>query len=404
MEKMMSPQLLCLVQGLLCPCPQLHPHPIEGLFSLHLREVLLPWCHVEVLLSQCLVGVSGAPSRLQSYSVASMMVHATPPTAAHEEESQLPDFHYFLHTPASDDGFPSQSIQCLQGSGSIDVIVDEVSPDEEDRAAESLVQNNWQQEQQSQTPLTSHWHGTPLIDPALLAEDAHFKIDILNIYIMFINSSSLIAQLHSNKMCCWMNIHLQPLPNKFQLLCGAASDPFPSRAWFVNEKSALYITEVMAECEQMGMLIPCGYWPDYHKDLGILLWEALMMWQSTLEAKAHEYVGTMCNMASPALAGLIIDFFYATPSALGNLFLEVFAQEVPKPVVCLAVTALQAAIDDTHSKVFVQLMAMQTKIDGNHKHAAMTQMLRIGWATTGSALLGRKMTTPSEDDFEVVLD
>ncbi|KIK14955.1 hypothetical protein PISMIDRAFT_16875 [Pisolithus microcarpus 441] len=143
----------------------------------------------------------------------------------------------------------------------------------------------------------------------------------------------------------------------------------------------MYITEAMAECEQMGMLIPPGYWPDYRKDLGILLWEALMTWRSTLKAKAREYVvqhyllgsnqpaeenlanaqeliqgakfvrdgvedGTTRNMASPALAGLVIDFFYATPSALGNLFPEVFAQEVPKPVVCLVATALRAAIDE----------------------------------------------------------
>ncbi|KIK22800.1 hypothetical protein PISMIDRAFT_11368 [Pisolithus microcarpus 441] len=152
-----------------------------------------------------------------------------------------------------------------------------------------------------------------------------------------------------------------------------------------------------------------------------------MTWRSTLKAKACEYVvwhyllggnrlaeenlanaqeliwgvkfvrdgvedGTTRNMASPALAGLVIDFFYATLSALGNLFLEVFAREVPKPVVCLAATALRAAIDEyaimgirqdhqfessTYSKVFMQLMAMQTKIDGNRKHAAMTRALRV---------------------------
>ena len=45
-------------------------------------------------------------------------------------------------------------------------------------------------------------------------------------------------------------------------------------------------------------------------------------------------------MASPALAGLILDFFYTGPSALAGLFPEVFAQEVPKPVVCLAATAV----------------------------------------------------------------
>jgi len=48
----------------------------------------------------------------------------------------------------------------------------------------------------------------------------------------------------------------------------------------------------------------------------------------------------MRNMASPALAGLIVDFFYTGPSALGNLFPEVFAQEVPKSIVCLAATAV----------------------------------------------------------------
>ncbi|KAI6118334.1 hypothetical protein F5141DRAFT_1061938 [Pisolithus sp. B1] len=112
---------------------------------------------------------------------------------------------------------------------------------------------------------------------------------------------SPVAQLLSNKMCHWMNIHLQLLPNKFQLLlaqCGAASDPFPSRVLFIDEKSALYITEVMAEHEQTGMLIPSSYWPDYCKDLGILiqfpqiftLLEALMTWQLTLQAKAHKYI------------------------------------------------------------------------------------------------------------------
>ncbi|KAI6041727.1 hypothetical protein EDC04DRAFT_2601509 [Pisolithus marmoratus] len=253
---------------------------------------------------------------------------------------------------------------------------------------------------------------------------------ILNVYMMSINNSFLVVQPHSNKMCHCMNL----------AQCGATSDPFPSRAWFVDEKSAMYITKAMAEHEQAGVLIPPGYWPDYRKDLGILLWEALMTWQLTLKAKACKYVmqhyllggnrpaeenlanaqeliwgakfvrdgaeedGTTRNMASPALAGLVVDFFYATPSVLGHLFLEVFAQEVPKSVVCLAATALRAAIDNTYSKVFVQLMAMQAKIDGNCKHAAMTQALRMSWATTGSALLGGKMATTSKDDFEVVLD
>ncbi|KIM54994.1 hypothetical protein SCLCIDRAFT_86556, partial [Scleroderma citrinum Foug A] len=116
-----------------------------------------------------------------------------------------------------------------------------------------------------------------------------------------------------------------------------------------------------------------GYWPQYRKDLSTLLWEALMTWRSTLKVKAHEYVlrhyplggqrsaeenllnaqalirgamfvrdgGTTQNMASPALTGLVVDFFCTGPSALCSLFPEVFTQEVPKPTVCLAATAVR---------------------------------------------------------------
>ncbi|KAI6018529.1 hypothetical protein PISMIDRAFT_9612 [Pisolithus microcarpus 441] len=251
----------------------------------------------------------------------------------------------------------------------------------------------------SQTLPTSYQHGTPLI--VLLAEDAHSEIDIVK------------EHHHQNHFPCapdpqhLCNIHQQDLqdvlldqhsppsvtqqvsapgelggpttklhsyPYKFHEIiewakqlaqCGAAADPFPSRACFVDEKSALYITKAMAECEQMGVLILSGYWPDYHKDLGILAQE-YVMWHHLLGsnrlveenlANAQELIqgmqfmrdgveedGTTWNMASPALVGLIVDFFYATPATLGNLFLEVFAQEVPKPVIYLAVTA--AAINE----------------------------------------------------------
>ena len=36
----------------------------------------------------------------------------------------------------------------------------------------------------------------------------------------------------------------------------AATDPFPSHSLFVNEKSAQYITEVIAEHEEMDIFIP----------------------------------------------------------------------------------------------------------------------------------------------------
>ena len=40
--------------------------------------------------------------------------------------------------------------------------------------------------------------------------------------------------------------------------CGAATDPFPGRSWFVNEKSAEYITEAIAEHEAKHDFIPPG--------------------------------------------------------------------------------------------------------------------------------------------------
>ena len=42
----------------------------------------------------------------------------------------------------------------------------------------------------------------------------------------------------------------------------------------------------------------------------------------------------------PALSGLILDFFYTGSNALGNLFPEVFGDEVPHRAVALAATAV----------------------------------------------------------------
>ena len=45
-------------------------------------------------------------------------------------------------------------------------------------------------------------------------------------------------------------------------------------------------------------------------------------------------------MASPALAGLIIESFYTGSSVLSNIFPEAFAHKAPKAAVCLAATAV----------------------------------------------------------------
>ena len=40
--------------------------------------------------------------------------------------------------------------------------------------------------------------------------------------------------------------------------CGAASNPYPPRAWFVEEQSAMYFTEAIVECKEKGVIIPPG--------------------------------------------------------------------------------------------------------------------------------------------------
>ena len=40
--------------------------------------------------------------------------------------------------------------------------------------------------------------------------------------------------------------------------CGAALDPYPNRAWFVDEKGPVYMTEAIAECMEKGVFIPSG--------------------------------------------------------------------------------------------------------------------------------------------------
>lgn len=40
--------------------------------------------------------------------------------------------------------------------------------------------------------------------------------------------------------------------------CGAARNPYPPRAWFVEEQSAVYFTEAIVEREEKGIFIPPG--------------------------------------------------------------------------------------------------------------------------------------------------
>ena len=46
------------------------------------------------------------------------------------------------------------------------------------------------------------------------------------------------------------------------------------------------------------------------------------------------------NLAHPALSGLVIDFFYTGTSSMGQLFPEVFSDEVPRVAVAISATAV----------------------------------------------------------------
>ncbi|KAI6036764.1 hypothetical protein PISMIDRAFT_97711, partial [Pisolithus microcarpus 441] len=128
--------------------------------------------------------------------------------------------------------------------------------------------------------------------------------------------------------------------------------------------------------------------------------------------------GSTNNMAHPALAALITDFFYALLS-LSIAFPEVFSHEVPKVAVCLVATALCATLDkytqtSTHqdppfeyigySRVFASFLDMQHQLDSVPKHASKMKALHITWVTSGSILSKSGPLVVFSDEFGVVLD
>ncbi|KAI6006097.1 hypothetical protein EDD15DRAFT_2359232 [Pisolithus albus] len=244
---------------------------------------------------------------------------------------------------------------------------------------------------------------------------------------------------------------LRSYPNKFQevierakliVQCDSATkNPFPSCSTFLDIMSGEIFNEALVKCTNT----PPGYWPNYRSQLGILLWKLLMTWRSTIKAKAREVllrfydVGAHCteaenqsqsqalikgamflrdgvdnegstnNMAHPALAALVTDFFYSS-SSIGAVFPEVFSCEVPRVAMCLAATALQAALDEytqtgirqdcpfeygTYSKIFVGFLDMQHQIDQHPRHAAKTQELRVAWASAGRCETARRNFLPA---------
>ncbi|KAI6021328.1 hypothetical protein BKA83DRAFT_4493922 [Pisolithus microcarpus] len=191
----------------------------------------------------------------------------------------------------------------------------------------------------------------------------------------------------------------------------AMKDPFPSRSTFLDQISTEIFNEAILECES----VPVGYWPNYCKDLCILLWESLMTWHSIIKGKACEILtqfynigkhhsdmenqseaqmlirgavflgdgvdaeGSTNNMAHPALAALITYFFYA-PLSLSIAFPE------------LCATLDEYTQTGTHqdrpfeyigySRVFTSFLDMQHQLDLVPKHASKMKALHIAWVTS----------------------
>ncbi|KAI6027297.1 hypothetical protein BKA83DRAFT_4123369 [Pisolithus microcarpus] len=225
---------------------------------------------------------------------------------------------------------------------------------------------------------------------------------------------------------------------------------FPSHSTFLDIMSGEIFNEALVEC----MNTPPGYWPNYCSQLGILLWESLMTWRSTIKVKAHEVlpqfynVGAHCtevenqlqsqalikgamflrdgvdnegstnNMVHPALVALVMDFFYSS-LLIGAVFPEVFSHEVPRVAICLAATALRAALDEytqtrirqdrpfeygTYSKIFMGFLDMQHQIDQHPRHAVKMRELQVAWASAGRMKTHLQPVIAFSDEFHVILD
>ncbi|KAI6000636.1 hypothetical protein EDD15DRAFT_2362122 [Pisolithus albus] len=241
--------------------------------------------------------------------------------------------------------------------------------------------------------------------------------------------------------------------------CDAASiNSFPLRAHF-NIKAIEYVEEAISERRSQGLPVTDGWWPHHANDICKLLWESLGNWRSALRKKARIYVtqrykwdpenrrevnssiakdllgdrgvflrdgideNTNCqgytnNLAHPALAGLIIDFFYtSSSSSLGKLFPEVFSAEVPRVAVAIAATALKVILDEmvssqsevnfrvsTYTPVYLEILGLMKKCDTSVIHAEKTKSLRINWATLGSCAVEREPVTMAATGFDVDLD
>ncbi|KAF8835704.1 hypothetical protein BDN67DRAFT_984450 [Paxillus ammoniavirescens] len=216
-----------------------------------------------------------------------------------------------------------------------------------------------------------------------------------------------------------------------------SANPFPLRPDF-NNKAVEYMNEAITECHSRGLLIPDGWWPQHMPDITRLisvdlmlgrkrrlLWEDIGNWRSSLKKKAHSHVresyewdpqncctvnadiakklldrgfflkhgmdkeGHMNNLAHPSLSGLIIDFFYTGPNSMGNLFPEVFENEIKLALDEVAAKGKEVTFKrDIYTDVYVDIISLMTKCDTAPVHHAKTKALRVQWAKIGSLSKG----------------
>ncbi|KAG9318970.1 hypothetical protein JVU11DRAFT_1086 [Chiua virens] len=262
--------------------------------------------------------------------------------------------------------------------------IDKIFPDEDDRAAEAALGDPVQERDSSDQHKLYHeeedaqfGNANPrfndsLIERLRLIRDQQ-QLTIRNSGSAAGNTEITIAAISGHSQAAAQDGTLVVIEQaKLIAQCDCATkNPFSSQSPFLDVSSAEIFSEALLGC----------YWLNYRSPLGILLWEALMTWRSTIKSKACEIVpqfydvgsthdvvhnqlqasmlikgaeflrngiddkGSTNNMAHLALAALITGFFYLVLS-LNSVFPEVFLHEIPKVAMCLVATVLWAALDE----------------------------------------------------------
>ncbi|KAF8547649.1 hypothetical protein OG21DRAFT_1527009 [Imleria badia] len=221
--------------------------------------------------------------------------------------------------------------------------------------------------------------------------------------------------------------------------------PPPAISWSMhpafNTKAVKYINELEAITEH------CDRCLQVSDDLFLQLWEDLGNWHSTLRKKAHMFIAQCYHwdpkgrhdvnieIAKSLLDNgglflknvvddkirvlncdrLVIDFFYTGSASVGQLFPEVFLQEVLRVVVALTMTALKVVLDEiisgkgkidfrgaTYSLVYVKILGQINKYDilvAMHDDA-LGSLLHIvnviwSWTTKAGPNMGKSFSVPT---------